>query len=280
MRRARPGSIVTRTSIWIALPSFLGVGVGLLTATASADTTEPADTTAAPGQAKASEPPPRPQLPEAPASPSIPWERHIDVGGDVVFIQRPASTLASGDATTIRYAPAIGYGVHGRWDVFRYLRFSAYYVRAYHDVVLPAGALYPGGSVSLDDPIKTYSFGARLAPTMPWTPRARTWITGGVGWGRIEVGRMNVTDGTGAFFVRERAASFVEIPIGLGTSFDIIPRWLSIELELTGAFVLGQEGEALTNAQAIDASGKKRSIGAFPDLDATFVQTVGLSLIL
>jgi hypothetical protein len=163
--------------------------------------------------------------------------------------------------------------------VLRYLRFTAYFVSARHDVALPPGALGQSGEISLDS-VSTYSFGARLSPTIPWSARARSWISVGGGWGRLEFGKMRVTEGASAFTVKERSASFVEIPLGLGTSFDIIPNWLSIELEVTGAFALGQEGDALREVQAIDAQGRRRAVSGFPELDATFVQTLGLSLIL
>jgi hypothetical protein len=53
-----------------------------------------------------------------------------------------------------------------------------------------------------------------------------------------------------------------------------------VQLELTGAFILGQEGTATDPAQAIDGAGKKRNIGGLPQLDASLVQTLGLSLLL
>jgi hypothetical protein len=43
---------------------------------------------------------------------------------------------------------------------------------------------------------------------------------------------------------------------------------------------VGQQGSSVQAAQAIDAAGKIRSIGGLPRLDASFVQTVGLSLLL
>jgi hypothetical protein len=131
------------------------------------------------------------------------------------------------------------------------------------------------------DPVTTFSFGARLSPALPFRERGRLWLTAGVGWGRLEFDRMEVTEpGREPFVVRERSASFAEIPIGLGASYEIVPRWLTIEIEATGAFVLGQEGSSERSFQAIDSSGKMRSIAGLPLVDATFVQTLGLSLLL
>lgn len=231
-------------------------------------------------RAAAEEKNPRPPLPPAPDTQPPPWGRTLEIGGDVALVARPASTRSTGDATGIRYRTAVGYGVHARWDIFRYLRFTSYFIDAQHTVLIPDGALGVSAPVTLDT-ADSFSFGARLSPTLPLTERARVWLTSGVGWGRIELGRMTVQEpGTEAFVVRERSMSFVEIPLGVGVAFEIIPRWLAVEVEVTGAFVLGQEGSALHDAQGIDATGKKRLIGSFPEIDASFVQTLGLSLLL
>jgi hypothetical protein len=72
----------------------------------------------------------------------------------------------------------------------------------------------------------------------------------------------------------------VEIPIGVGAAFEIIPRWLRIHLELTGSFIPGQTGAALEHAQTIDPAGKPRDVGPMPKLDYSIAQTIGLSLVL
>jgi hypothetical protein len=223
------------------------------------------------------EPPPRPppiDLEEPPPSPR--WERHIDAGVDVGLITRLAST-----DTDVRYEQAFGYGIHGRIDIVRYLRFTGYYLASSHAVALPPGALGLSGDLSMDS-VSAFSFGARLAPMWPLSERARLWISGGVGWGRLDFGRMEVKEphAPAAYLVRDRSFSFVEIPVGVGASIEIIRRWLAVEIEVTGAFVVGEGGSAVELGQAIDTAGKIRSVGALPALDASFAQTIGLSLIL
>lgn len=225
--------------------------------------------------------PARPPLPPATPRVPLPWERHIEVGGHVAMVTRPASTLADGTATDVRYRPVIGFGVHTHWEVLEVLRFSTYFVDARHDLRIPPGALGVPGGVVETGPVETIAFGARLAPTLPLGDRARSWVSAGIGWGRFAFGRMTILEpGGGSIAVRERSMSFAEIPIGLGASFDLIRNWLTIEVEVSGAFTVGQEGEALEEAQGIDAAGRRRSIGALPVLDGSFVQTLGLSLVL
>ena len=263
------------------------VALALLVAPALA-LADPAAVVTPPARPPQPETPARTRLPPGPPAEKVPWERHIEIGGDFVFIQRPASTDAAGKPSPIRYEPTVGFGLHARWDIFKYLRFAAYFINANHDVELPAGSLPPteaatspgtNGTMSMD-PVHTFSFGARLCPTLPISLRARAWASVGAGWGRIQFGRMTIHDPTGDIVVRERAGPFVEFPLGIGGSFDVIPRWLSVEIELTGAFVTSQSGENLTDVQAIDKAGKKRAVGGFPEIDGTLVQTVGLSLIL
>jgi hypothetical protein len=226
------------------------------------------------------EPPPRPP----PAPPLVitrpPFIRHVDVGGGVALVNRVASAETVTGATNVRYPAAVGFGIWARWDIVRYLRANLYALRSARDVDLPPGALGLPGDPGIV-PMYTYSFGLKLAPTLPLGARARTWFAVGAGWGRLELGRFNVAAPGGSFQVRERSASFVELPFSLGTSFDLIPNWLTIELEATAALHVGQRGEALRDgAQAIDASGRRVSVGPFPEIAASFVQTLGLSLVL
>ena len=68
--------------------------------------------------------------------------------------------------------------------------------------------------------------------------------------------------------------------MGIGAAFEIIPRWLRVHVELTGALAPSQTGPAMEHTQTLDAAGKIRDVGPMPRLDATIVQTIGLSLVL
>lgn len=223
--------------------------------------------------ATAREVPARTPLPPEPPSVPLPWERHLDVGADLLFLARPTSS-------PVHLGAAIGYGAHLNWELVRHLRFTFYLEGARHPVELAAGALDQPGKITSPS-VNTYMFGARFSPSLDLTPRLRAWVTAGFGWGRFEYPRMMAQDpGQAAFAIPERSAYVIEIPMGVGLSFELIPRWLSIQAELTGAPIVGQEGTAVAPAQAIDAAGKKRTIGSLPSLDASIVQSIGLSLLL
>ena len=227
--------------------------------------------------------PARTPLPPGRDAKELPWKRHLEIGGDFAFVQRAASQDDAGNPSGIRYAPAFGFGVHARWELFKYLRFTAYFLDASHEVDMPAGVGYLGQAPTSSyeiDKVHTFSLGARLSPTLPLTDRARAWLTFGVGWGRLEFGEMEISEGGRVITVDDRADAFVEFPMGVGASFDLIPRWLSVEVEITGALVADQPGDALGNVQGHDNEGHLHDIGGFPVVDGTFVQTVGLSLVL
>ncbi len=222
-------------------------------------------------------------VPEAPARPPaaapllptpLPITKHVDIGAAVALVQR----VAEGQ-TDVRYPSSVGLGLTARIEIMRYLRGNLYVLRSSSETDPPGGVLGLSG-----DPgpmsVTSYSFGLRLSPTLPLGPRARTWLSVGAGWGRLEVGRFDVASAGGSFKVRERVFSFVEVPMGIGVSFDIVPNWLSVEFEAIGALHAAQRGTALRTGQTIDTAGRRTVIGPFPELAATFVQTLGLALVL
>jgi hypothetical protein len=232
-------------------------------------------TPTAPAKPAAAEPegPPRPPLPPEPPSAPLPWERHIDVGADLLFLARPTSS-------PVHLGAALGYGAHLNWELVRHLRFTFYIEGARHPVTLAPGALGQPGLITSAS-VSTYMFGTRFSPALDITPRLRAWLTAGFGWGRFSYPRMTSRDpGQAAFSIPARSAYVVEIPMGVGLSFELIPRWLSLQAELTGAPIVAQEGTAVAPSQAIDAAGKKRAIGSLPQIDASIVQSIGLSLLL
>jgi hypothetical protein len=259
-----------------------------LACAATAHAEEPAGAAASKDAASAEEPPgpPRPPLPPAPPRTRLPWARHIEIGADLALVSRVGSNDAAGQPTGVRLKPAVGLGLHARWEIFDYLRFSAFFVHAEHELALQAGALGQPGPLTAEPredgapTVRSLALGARLAPTLPLSERARSWLSVGIGYDRFDFDRMRVSDPRGEFTVRERGASYVEIPLGLGVSFDIIRRWLTIELETSGAFLLGEGGDATRDGQAIDAQGRRRNVGALPQTRGSFVQTLGLSLVL
>ena len=234
---------------------------------------------------EAAAPRPEPEEVEPPAT--LPWGRRLEIGGSYAMVFRP---FANGlTPSSIGYNPALAaWALHLHWDLFPFLRFHPYFLDAHHGLDIPAGALSSGTSDSIaagatvaDTTVATFVLGAKLAPTWPISDRFRAWIAAGIGWGRYEFPEMVVTEPSGAqLTIRERSGVFVEFPLGLGASFDIIERWLAIEYEATAAPATGQSGSAYEVFKAIDSSGNLKDVGMFGAVEVSFVQTLGLSLIL
>jgi hypothetical protein len=223
---------------------------------------------------------PRPPLPPGPPRKTLPWQEHLEVGGGALFAVPLTSKDGDDKPTDVRLKPYAGFHLRLSWEVLRYLWFTGYLNESRHRVVAPAGSLGLPTSLTGDRAWK-YTFGARISPTLPIGTRVRLWLTAGAGWGQIRYQRLCPKTPCGStFVVRERAAAIVEVPMGFGASFEVIPRWLRVHMELTGALAPSQTGPAYDHTQAIDANGKIRDVGPMPRIDATIVQTIGLSLVL
>jgi len=268
-------------AVWASAVALFGVSLGDPSVawadepSSAKDTAEPAEKPAPP-EAKR---PARPPLPPAPETKPLPWQHHLDIGPLFALVARPASHDDKGQPSAVRYAPGFGVGVGLRLPVHRNLDVAGYFVDSQHVVELPPGALGVAGTIE-SPRVHAFSFGARVAPALSLGPRTRAWLSAGAGWGRLEFDRMKATEPLGAFTIRERSMSFVEISLGLGASFEVIPRWLRVQLEVTGAFVPSQVGSAIERAQAIDAAGKKRTILGLPKLDGVITPSLGLMLLL
>jgi hypothetical protein len=219
--------------------------------------------------------PPRPPLPDVPGPPPLRWDQHLEVGGGLAIVAEPVTTDGDGKPTAIRLRPNAGFHFRLSWEVFRYLWFTGYVVESDHTLDLPPGSLGLPGTLTASS-AHTYTFGARISPTLPIGSRVRLWLTAGAGWGVVQY---PILQGAG-FTVHARTADVVEVPLGIGAAFEVIPRWLRIHLELTGAVVPSQTGDALDDSGQTIINGKMRSVGPMPRLDAIITQTLGLSLVL
>jgi hypothetical protein len=216
-----------------------------------------------------------PPLPEAPEPEPVPWEHHIEVGVGPAVAELPVHLDGDGKTTGVRFRPGPGFNVDLSWQVFRYLRFTMYVFEHDHTLVLPAGSLGITGSITAPS-VHAYTFGARISPTLPIGSRVKLWLTAGAGWGFVNYGRFTVAPGPATIY--ERGEELFEIPLGLGGSVEIIPRWLSIRFEAIGSFVPSQIGDALQHGQFIGADRLMHDVGPMPTLDAIFVETVGLAI--
>lgn len=223
---------------------------------------------------------PRPLPTETETPPRVPSERRLDIGVGPAFVARFASSEAENNPSGVVYQPTLGLETHIRIPIFEHVEVSPYLVLASHSVDLPDGSLGVRGSIETGA-VTAMCFGARVARTFEVVPAFRVWGSAGVGYGRLEFGRMIAQEGgRPAWEIRDRGASFVEFPFGLGAAYTFVPRWLSVDLEASAGPVLDKDGTAFTSARAIDDAGLVRRVGALPEIEASMVVALGLSLIL
>lgn len=229
---------------------------------------------------------PRPPLEELREPEPPPWEPRLEIGGAFAFVLRPFANAVAPE-TGINYKPAPGWGVVLRWTIYDWIAIHPYFIDSHHRLDIPAGALATGASDSIapdatiqTNSVTTFSFGAKLAPTWEIIPRLRVWAAVGIGWGRFEFPTMTLTEGDSSYVVEDREGVFVEFPMGLGISYDVIDRWLAVGYEATAAPITGQTGSAHEPFQAVDADGNTRDVGPLGAIEASIVQTLSVTVIL
>jgi hypothetical protein len=259
-----------------------GAGLALLLTTLPALADKPADAKPAePTGDPADTKPARPPLSEAPPREPLRWGEHLEVGGGLSIVATPGSAAVDGKATNVSLKPGAGFHLRLSWEVFRWLWFTPYLVEARRPLSFGQGGALNLSGVQLEGTAWMYGFGARVSPTLPIGDRVRLWITAGAGWSHLNYSRICPSNGCGtSYVIHERAANFVEVPLGLGAAFEIVPRWLRIHVETTWSLLPSQTGEALDAGQTLGPDGKIVPVTGMPHLTGSFTQLIGLSLVL
>lgn len=193
---------------------------------------------------------------------------------------RRASTDASVNPDGIGYDPAVQFSFQGRGYVSPWLSFSLYYVRASHEVSLPPGAAGMDYEQIDMDTVLSYSLGARVEPTYRVSDTFRAWLSLGVGWGRMSLDKVTVQEQDRSYTVRDRAGVFVEVPFGIGASYEIVPRWLAIQAEADVAHLSKQSGKLFDPTPFVDNKGSRDAVGPMPTQTISSSFLLGVSLIL
>ena len=211
--------------------------------------------------------------------PALPKQRLVDVGPRALLVTRLAESEIDGERTGISYDPAPGVGAALRVLAHRYFQVGASWSWATHTLSFDPGALGIRGTVESNS-VTSYELAVHLMPTLPIGDRVRLWASAGVGWGRHYYPPMHVSDATGSFTVRDRAASFVDFPLGIGGLVEIVPQWLSIDLDVLAAPALPEDGSARIPIDTLDGAGRRHRIGPIPGAKVSFIQAIGLSVLL
>lgn len=259
--------------------SSAALAIGLLVASwpgAAARADVPPD---AQGEALTTDPPARPP----PLTADIPLERirpsrHADIGATFVFTS-PISNSLEAEPTRLRYEPGPGVSAFARIVLLEYLHVAAVFSWGVHTIDADDDALGVRGPFD-SGAMTAYRLEAHAMPTLPLSERVRLFAIVGLGWGRLEVGPMRAHDDSGELLIRGRGASYFDVPVGLGASIELIPRWMGLDFAIWCAPTFAKEGTAHTPLVAVGSSGLAQPVGPLPEVPIWFVQSLGLSLLL
>jgi hypothetical protein len=183
--------------------------------------------------------------------------------------------MADGDA--VSYSPDVAIGAHVRIELREWLGLRLFFLYGQHGVTIASGNLgLPGQDVQQPD-IAVTQLGARLEPTWVVTPRLRLWAGLGAAWARAEAPRP-MLGGTGAL-TAEREGVFLELGGGLGASFDVVPRWLTVWTSASIAAVVDETGDLFNRQQAV-APDRILVIDGLPEMSGALSAVLGVGLIL
>lgn len=198
----------------------------------------------------------------------------LQLGPDFGLIERRAQPNDVG----VEYGSGIAYGAHAQVLVAQWLRFSAYYLHARQPLTVPQGSLGGASSIRPDhDHLSSFVLGARIQPTLNLGERLHLWASAGAGWGKVYAPAMQVGLASAPMArVAERDAVLVELPFGIGGSFDVIRGWLAISFDATYAPLTNQSGDMYRDVQAIDTAGQLVRIGPMPKLAPAMAATASI----
>lgn len=187
------------------------------------------------------------------AAETLPYQ--LEIGPSVGYVARTAD---SGGPT---YAPGVSEGLVMRASLVSWLRVSGRYLLAYHGVTIPPGSLGLAGAKYDHDNARVETLGGYLHPTLSPLPRTHFWGTVGIGWSVMEMPAVQVDPPKGPH-LRPRRGVFQEVPLGVGGAFDVVPRWLTVSLDLLYAPPFSISGDLWDTDVYYDGAG--RDVGGFP----------------
>jgi opacity protein-like surface antigen len=193
---------------------------------------------------------------------------------------RPAASDANENPDGIGYGPGLQLSFQARGYVWSWLNAAIYHRRASHEIDLPRGAAGLDYEHISMDKVLVYSLGARLEPTYHVSEAFRTWVSVGVGWGRMTLGKVHVQESDRSYTVPDRAGVFVEVPLGLGASYEVVPRWLAVQAEADIAHLSNQSGGLHGSTPYVDSNGSLHFAGPMPTQVVSGSFLLGVSLLL
>jgi hypothetical protein len=215
-----------------------------------------------------------------PAAASDPPYYKADIGASVGYLHRSVKNNTSVNPLGASYDAAFAQTAHLAIPVFPWVRIGVFFQHAYHGVNIPEGSLEPAGAGIDKGSMRAYTLGARIQPTLAVSRRLSLHLFLGAAWGRLTMPPMKVSSSSRSYELPERTGVFVEVPVGFGAAFEIIPHWLTITFDSTVAPNMAQGGSLFGRTQFVDSTGALDHTQPMPQLNLTWAQMFGLSVLL
>ncbi len=224
--------------------------------------------------------------------------RRVTLGVDLGMQALPAR---SGGAD---YAAGLAWAGSARVELAPWMGLRLIARQSSHAVTLTRPALVgadgrsaPGDTELRQDALEAWALAARLEPTWVMTPRLRLWVGLGAAWLRVEAPAAEGTLGGGCaprevagtttsceIVTSARSGLGTELGATLGTSVDLVPHWLTLNLSTGLAAVVDQSGSLFGSRhgspQQAFADGSLYLVGDYPRFASSASLLVGLGLIL
>ncbi len=192
--------------------------------------------------------------------------RMAELGVGSGFVYRRASTDTDNNPGGISYGGSLGIDAQARAYLVPWLRIAVYYLGGYESIDIPRGA----ASIEYDDldlgRAWAFSLGGRIEPTWHVSDRFRAFGIVGAGWGRMKTPPMQVQNEATSYAVDRRAGVWVEFPVGVGATFDVVRNRLGLSFESTVAPHGSQSGSLFGAVQYVDSNGTMGHVQGMPKL--------------
>jgi hypothetical protein len=186
--------------------------------------------------------------------------RYVEVGAQTGVVSRPAASAAAS------YDAAWLVGGHARLELTRYLGLR---MVARHE----SG---DGRSTALDQDLElSRLYMAAIAePTWAFAPGWSVWLGVGLAWARTTV------ESSAQTVVRDRVGVFIEVPVGIGIGFELIPDWLRLSASTQLGFSALQSGNLFNSVHGVDSSGMRVTAPPLPEFATSWSAVAGLGVLL
>ncbi|MCS6901339.1 MAG: hypothetical protein RMJ98_16900 [Myxococcales bacterium] len=184
----------------------------------------------------------------------------LELGPDVAYVQRLSASPTRGVSSRSALAP----GLLGRATLLSWLTVGFRYNRSFHTIDLSSGALGTSApKLQAASDLQVTTLQGALQPTWQVRPSLRLYASLGMGWGSVMAPAIRLQGATPST-IRQRRGVFVEAPLGLGITWWILPRWLSVTYEASYATAFGSSGDAYTPDTYVNLAGQNATASPMP----------------